>query len=366
MRTRYASLFSIECRHDYFSNGRCTPLALRPTPACQRLLERYRCLFRATAAGGMVAFPSEEGADFQALYEEAGPLSFDLVSDDPYLLNYTDGEPAEGLYYFNNLGDAPDAADLLHPPGQALAAGPLPVVAKRFRHRLDQPIGNACLSVVDSLNDAPVWQNPACAPETRDCALDLSALADGRYRLLLDGRELRVFYLSDQPAATRWGVVDIYPGGPGMPGRVPPMRQVVDDSGRPLPKSFAIRMTTRSTLWRYYIVNPNTEDRRYEGHRVEGVARRQAKHAERPAAPFAFEEMGQTQVDGREARVFESTQPIPLREHPGVEYEFTFRANGQGERGGRALKLPYARAQASRLETLDGARRMVSEIYVYL
>lgn len=376
MRMRYSPLFSIECRHDYFSGAVCKPLSLRPTEDCLRLLDRYQGLFRATPSGCTVAFAIQDEIDFLALYSENAPFSFDLISADPHLLNYTDvdraagaGVLAEQLYYFNNLGDAVDEAGdrrLLHPRGLALAAGPLPVRARRFTHRLEHPAEVAGLSVIDTLTGDPVWRSAPVAPAARAVPIDLASLPDGRYRLREDERDAMAFYLSDAPSAGRWGVVDIYPGGPAMAGRVPESLRVLDDAGHPLPKTFAIRLNNRATLWRYHIVNPNPDDHSYDGHQVEGIFRRTPKQSDQQGAPIQFVEKAPMRVDGRPARVFESVQPIALYERPGDAHEFFFKANGQGERGGRAFRLPYATGESTRLEEIDGARRMVSEIYVYL
>jgi len=376
MRVRYAPLFSIECRHDYFFGAVCKPLSIRPTGDCLRLLERYQGLFRPTPGGGTVAFATQDEVDFLALYAESAPFSFDLISADPLLFNYTDagmapgtGVLAEQVYYFNNLGDSVDdegGRNLLHPSGQALSAGPLPVRARRFKYRREQPGGAGGLSVVDTLAGDPVWRSPPLAPAAQVVPIDLASLSDGRYRLREDERDALAFYLSDMPSAGRWGVLDIYPGGPAMAGRVPDNQRVLDDAGHPLAKTFAIHLSNRSTLWRYYIVNPNPEDHSYDGHRVEGVSRRAPKQADQQGTPISFVEREPTRVDGRLARVFEATQPIALYEKPGDEHEFIFKANGQGERGGRPFRLPYASGEATRLEEVAGARRMVSEIYVYL
>ncbi len=376
MRMRYSPLFSIECRHDYFSGGVCKPFSIRPTGDCLRLLERYQGLFRPTPGGGTVAFATQDEVDFLALYAESAPFSFDLISADPLLFNYTDAEMAPGtrvlaeqVYYFNNLGDSLNeegGRHLLHPSGQALAAEPLPVRARRFKHRLEQPAGATGLSVVDTLAGDPVWRSAPLTPAAHVVPIDLGSLPDGRYRLRVDERDAMAFYLSDVSAAGRWGVVDIFPGGPAMAGRVPDNQRVLDDAGHPLAKTFAIHLNNRSTLWRYYIVNPNPEDHSYDGHRVEGIAKRVPKQADQQGTPISFAERGPTRVDGRLARVFESTQPITLHEKPGDEHEFAFKANGQGERGGRPFRLPYATGESTRLEEVAGARRMVSEIYVYL
>ena len=72
MRILYNELFRIECRHDYFADNLCRVLALSPTERCRRLLERYRCLFRPHAGGGMVAYGVSDGDDPAGLLKQFG------------------------------------------------------------------------------------------------------------------------------------------------------------------------------------------------------------------------------------------------------------------------------------------------------
>jgi hypothetical protein len=375
MRVRYFPLFTVECLHDYFAAGRCGSLGFRPTPACQRLLEQYQCLFKPMPGGRMVVGATQDSVNVLTRYDERTPFAFDLVSSDPSLLTYTDSQAvpgtttsAESVHYFSNLEDhpAPDQGakrQLLHPAGQALAQPPLPVRPRRFTLPAQASAEISGASIVDEFHDEPMWHGRPS--RGGGIAVDLGALPDGRYRLRRAGQDDQFFYLSDAAAASRWGVVEIFPGGLAMSGRVPENCRIIDAAGHPSPKHFTLWLNSRRSFWRYYIIHDNAEDRTYDSFRVEGGQRRTAGGPD-PEARFSFTEAKPRRLDGRQARVFESDQPIPLLERPGDAYEFAYRANGAGERGGRAIKLPYATTANARLEEISGVRRMCSEIYVYL
>lgn len=372
MRMRYAPLFAIECLHGYYADGICRPLSLRPTPDCLRLLERHQCLFRAKAGGGMVASASRDEVDLLAGYGESAPFSFELINADPYLRLGDEAAglppavaPGERLRYFNNLGASEKAADGEHEVRAELAAEWLPVRGKRFSYRWEQPHEDARVGVIDTLRGEPVWWSAPPASGAQALSLDLGALPDGRYRFRIGDHLAPAFYLSDLPATGRWGVVEIFPGGV-FAGHVPASHRVLDGAGRPQPKIFVIRLDNPGSIWRYYIIEHNADDHAYDGHRVEGYAKPASRGADTRVMRIEFTELARTRVEGRPARVFESTRPIELRERPGDDHEFVFKANGQGERGGPAFRLPYARAETTRLESVSGVTRMCSEIFVYL
>ena len=70
----YTRFFSLQLVHDYFENGRCTALAMRPTRTCQERLARAGCLFRSSPDGGYVAWSGHDG----------GSAAFDLNPVEPF------------------------------------------------------------------------------------------------------------------------------------------------------------------------------------------------------------------------------------------------------------------------------------------
>src|SRR5262245_51826249 len=133
MRILYKPLFTIECLHGYFADRVCRTLALSPTSAAARLLERYHLRFRSLPGGGAVYY-EESASNLARLREEAAPLAFALSASDPLFDIYTEGSgsaaPGGTVRYFSNREEHLDEIKgqrrrLLHPPGQPFAQAPL-------------------------------------------------------------------------------------------------------------------------------------------------------------------------------------------------------------------------------------------------
>ena len=225
MQVSYRKWFGIQCLHDYFSDGLCRVLSLRPTRECAKLLARYGCLFRPMDAGGAVYYSDAGDGKFVRDYVENRPLGFTLTCDDPLLESYTDidlsdarASPAESFYYFNNTdcnSDSDSGRLLLRPPGAALASGPVVVKPSAFLVDFGAPLGEATLSVLESLNGQTVWERTTAKEKTSSWNLNLTDLAEGRYSLKVNGKAAMEFYLFHQPAVQYWGLVEIFAGGSG-------------------------------------------------------------------------------------------------------------------------------------------------------
>lgn len=61
---------------------------------------------------------------------------------------------------------------------------------------------------------------------------------------------------------------------------------------------------------------------------------------------------------------FESQQVLSLLQAPSSEHVFSFKPADASANAG--LKLPYATARGTRVDTISGKRRMYSDIYGYL
>jgi hypothetical protein len=373
MAVSFQPLFAIELLHGYFADGLCKVLTLAPTAETRRLMDRYRLLFRPSANGGTVSWSRHPDIDFLQLFNETIPFAFTLTCGDLEFTRYTEldaaaamASPADTVFYFNNLdpasGPVAGRADLLlHPPGRAFAAGALPVRPAQSRLSFDPPARKASLKILDTLTGQAVRQFQTADGETRFFPLDLSGLDPGRYQLAINRKKPTAFYLSETPAVRCFGVVEIFAGGPAMGERVPAACRVIDPAGRPEPKTFAVRFDNRRTTWRYYVFAASGE-RSFEGYQVLGQSRRAANGN---GAIRFLARPEPVDLEGRPARVFESEEPIALWQSPAEEHAFTLKPNGRVG-GGASFPLPYAESSGTRLEGEGTARRMVSEIFVYL
>jgi len=375
MRVSYQELFHLECSHSYFTDHVCRALSVQPTTATERMLERYRMRFQPAPGGGTVYYSDRE---LLQLYREVTPFAFVLTSTDPLLDIYTESDvsqtaaPSETVHYFDNREARQAKTDaeqrlLLHPPGLPIAQPALPVRASVFTHRFDQPVRAAKLQVSGELPGQPVWSTQTPAQAVGSWTIDLRDQPCGRYRLSIDGKPALDFYLSDMPAVRQWGVVEIFAGGPELAAHVPTACQVIDASGQPHVRSFAIALSARQTTWRYYIFEPRPGPA-YEGYQVIGTSKRGNGGDGPSATEIRFIRRAETVVrGGRAATVFESEQPVALSQSPGEDdYVFWFKSNGQTARSGRSIKLPFAQSAATRLDATAGGVQMCSEIFVYL
>lgn len=380
MNTSYRELFRIRIRHGYFANRRCPSLALSPTPACARMLDRYRCLFRVDADGAAVYCAEENGQSLIDTFDETTPFSFTIGNTDHALEAFTEmpslqtGAPDESTYYFSNAAEHMETIDgekrlLLHPPGSAFEGSALPVRKAQFVYDFSQPLRDPALQLFDVFDrEVPkVWETGSArltqSGKTSAFALNLSRLAPGRYRLKTNSEDPYDFYLGTTAAPRHWGVVEIFAGGSALASTLPALCQVRPVNGIFCAgQSFTISMEARKSIWRYYIISQSPADRTYQSYQIVAGPPRGGRATGSPAVGFV--PRGQEKVGGKDAWVFESEAPIPLSEIPGDRNEYMLRPAGKTSGG---VSLPYARTDNTRLENgPKGEVRMCSEIYVYL
>ena len=371
MPVTYRKWFTITCLHDYFADGQCRALVLRPTHECRQRLARYKCMFRQTEAGGAVYYADSGDGTRLLDYQESRPLAFELASNDPLLETYTDTElaaghvsPAQSCYYFNNIArNANTGGDteyqLLHPPGAALAHGPILVKPDYFAYTFAAPLREAVLNVVDMAHRQKVRETRTPKEPTSSWNLNLSGAPRGRYTLNVDGQSALEFYLSNQPAVDYWGIVEIFPGGFGMTDLIPADCRLIDARGAPQRKDFAVAMSARKSIWRYHIVNDSPNHNNYDNYTVVGSCKDSSRRRDIPFARV----QSHPSLAANEL-LFESREILPLRQEPSREHVFSFKPAGRGTSVG--LKLPYALARNTRLDIGSGSPQMCSDIFVYL
>jgi hypothetical protein len=374
--TRYPELFRIQCRHRYFADQRCPALEVTPTPLCSRLLEGGGFLFRREPGGGCVYYDSSaEGQRHISRFHETSPFSFALTGSAAELASVTEMAPMQSgsgwrtIRYFCNLSRdaaAPSAGRevLLHPPGEPFRNANLPLRPPQFDLSSHGSVIPDTLRLFDMLgNKVP---KIACKKEGADkpvsvVSLNLSGINEGRYLLQIHPGENYDFYLSSVAPSVRWGVIEIFAGGPGMPWIIRGGSVLgLDELG---PVTFTICLEPRRSVWRYYIVSQSPADRTYDGYQILGTPPRGKANG---TPPMAFSPPIREKLNGKNAWVFESKDPIPLYEYPPDWHEFTLRSNAPGA-GFGPFALPYARPENTWLERgPNDQTRSCSEIYVYL
>ncbi len=404
MDARYLPLFSIECLHHYFADPRYAGLALRPTEACRRTLERYELMFRPTRGGGTVFYTQRGEVAVLRWISERMALAFTLTSADPLFLNYTDLAfadealaPSQSLFYFSNLAEHRSLRYgedklLLHPPPQVAAPDQQrPVRPSLFTYAFEDavPVEDVTIEVfnvperVADGQAVPAWsfdgsRAEAPAQTSRTYPVDLRQEPPGPYRMRVQqqGRlvEELAFYLSDAPPSKHWGLVEIFVADSASAAPIPKSYRVLDEAGEVSPKTFTLYFENRKTTWRYFIVNQFRDAGVFDQYEVVGLEKikndpsgngRNGNGRNREIR-FTKIEAPEKSIAGKPALVFASEEEIPLLEAPTEHYSFVFKANGNDTlgRGSRTYKLPYA--GAGRITPATEAGRIYSDIYVNL
>jgi hypothetical protein len=229
---------------------------------------------------------------------------------------------------------------------------------------------------VDNLHGHPVWKSQTPEQPVQAWNIDLRAQPPGRYTLAVDGATVLDFYLSEAPVAKRWGVVEIFAGGPNQVKHIPQACQAIDAGGQGHTRSFSIALDSSKTLWRYYIFDreqgdvPGGEyaivDKRRNG---TSVGRDGANGIE-----FIRRDDPKT-LDGRPVLVLQSRQALTLSQFPGdADHQFTLEVK-RSDAAPLQIKLPFAQPATTRFVPAEIDKesaaesskkgRMCSEMFVY-
>jgi hypothetical protein len=369
---QYAVLFRVECLHDYFGGSPCRGIALAPTDDCRRLMARYQMLFRGVPGGGVVYGPQQSPPDLLKQFDETAAFTFTLTNSDPAFENYTDmsaGKLAlsDSIFQFDNRQDYPNSTSgpsrqLLHQPGNAFARAAVAVRTRVSQIPPPAAAGSKELRVLDPLGRGVVWQG-TFPPQGAPAQLDLRSFPEGLYVLQVDDGPPQPFYLTDELAVRRWGVISIYAGGIRQASRLPEQCRVIDDDGATHPKTFILALNSRKTTWRYYVI-PASEEQSLGEYQLASTSKKLPDGVSENDLAFArLDET--TSIDGRPAWVFESRKAIPFLFSPATAFSLSLRPNKNGNSGQRTIRLPYAQPTSL---TKDGAKpgELCSEIFVYL
>jgi hypothetical protein len=371
---QYGVLFRIECLHDYYGGGPCRSLTVTPTDDCRRLMARYQMLFRGSPGGGVVYCPQQSPPDLLKQFDENAAFTFTLINIDPAFGNYTDtslGKLAlsESVFHFDNRKDYPESQagssrQLLHQPGNAFAQAAVQVRSRISQVAPGGAAGSNEFRILEPLGNAVVCRG-TLPPQGAPAPLDMRRFPEGLYGLQVDDRPPQFFYLTDELAVRRWGVISVYAGGIRQASQLPEQCRVIDNDGVVHPKTFILALESRKTIWRYYVI-PSRDDQRFDEYQVVSTSKKLAEGSSLSDNDLTFDRLdGTTPLGGRDAWVFESKKAIPFLFSPAAAFALTLRPYKNGKSGQRTIRLPYAQPTSL---TKNGAHpgQMCSEIFVYL
>lgn len=379
--SRYRLWFAIDVRHAYFSSGWCDGVRVRPTPACERLMRSFRLLFKPTEQGGEVYFDEEAqqtGTPGSLLAIAARDVfAFTLTSGFAPLVSYTaiDAQPpavpGASFYAFDNLGGGTEtfggvAYPLLHPAGQPFAFGAMVQASGRVRFQADAPVSQ--VTVRDAASGAVVQGPQAIVPASRQVALALANLPEGRYVLAAPGMADRPFFLTDAATSEIFAMVAIHPLGAGGDDASQNGAPCLDANGRVTARRYTVALDARRMRWRYLIVPHATQAS--DDWRIDASWRRAAQTE--AAAPLEFIRAdAPAPVGARHAVMFMSSDALRVAERPGDAMSLKLAGSALPE----PVSLPFPdvtqgvsayRAPGEDAASADAQTGDVADVFVYL
>ncbi|MEM9820738.1 MAG: hypothetical protein AAF985_06685 [Bacteroidota bacterium] len=355
MTTRFEPLFEIQLKHNFYQDDRCPDFQLLPTPACQQMMQKLGLLFRSNQYGAFVLYKFMEGETplIQSL-EAPVALSFLLSLKNPNLLNYTDLPLQSGRvqYYFSNESkQAGSEGNIrINEADFAGLADVMPFVGTHFPVEVNA-VGDKKVKVELSNQSGKVLVDQV-VEDQQYFHLHLGAQDPGQYRIsVADQPPFRVYY---EPAVhdQHFGLIEL---------QINPKDQRLFDKEKSC--VFDICFKSRSTVWRYYIVNQRSEQMKT------------FKIVDKTSAVQFTEGEEVLMPDGNKAMRFASIvdavkqQGIELKERYNGHFQLELYGEVQqlgGRRSKKTMILPNANAQQVRIEQSNEGFQAFSDLYIYV
>ncbi|MCW3113396.1 MAG: hypothetical protein JWR18_1792 [Segetibacter sp.] len=359
MTTSFKILFMAEVLHDFYKNEECPDFTFIPTEETARLLSNHKALFKTVGNKLIVLIktdesskpfvepkPTEKFSFYMALNEPTFMIVSNLELDDLathrfYFTNVYQNKAAiapgtDFLYLTNPLlpfdalsnyqaGDFVKEADVIYealktsngktPPDPAFwisrnknqyasKSDLLQYVTKQhsfsvFPNAATVTISVYKLNIVNGLFDQQVVHNMSRYETAVDkISIDLSRLADGKYRVELNAANFFIYISNEAVYNNLFGVIELYnhfPAGDDFAffdaaGKVKDQKDV---NGKNVWLNYKIRFANRVAFWKYVVPKKGVEE--FESH-----------------PDYSFN----GNADPLPSDAFTSNLPIPLQEEP--------------------------------------------------
>ena len=257
-QTKYRPLLKIQCLHEYFSQKEIPGLEIIPAGITSFTMKRLGLFFRQESGQSFsIGYGMDPNGNSKLKYEDDPiKLSFWVKITDMHFLNYTDlpYELGNTIYYFNNLDtNKADPDDLSLASNEYTGAEDcLPIMPNLFVFKFDEPLESPEIQVVDQFDEVVFEEE--MEGEFPHCNIDLTDALPGKYTLLIDGLEEKVFYLHPPSLKKMFGVIDIF-----INKHDDSPYQLLDQDGTVHKKEYKINFDSRSTRWKYVFMESTPE-----------------------------------------------------------------------------------------------------------
>jgi hypothetical protein len=195
MTAYYQRLFSIDCRHAFYTDANCHDLLVEPTEECSQLLRRHRLLFKPQDTGGIVITEQRNvGTEAAPVLEPVIAIApdttftFQLRLRNPDFLNITNVNQSLikpfSAFIFTNAPGAAESSDgivrSIEVHNGALG-NPMAVFGKVFRYAIAPSLNPVTVAVENAAGQRLFQVNLTSA--TSELTLDLNGFSEDIYQI---------------------------------------------------------------------------------------------------------------------------------------------------------------------------------------
>jgi len=353
----FSPFLQVNLLHDFFEGNKCKGVTIEPSRQTAKLLSNLGMIFKPLPDGGfMILFNRNKESYFSMDNVLPNKLTFLLRRQDRYFINMSN-LPFSGqgsVFYFSNLNcSSPKDSDysFLHKESEysgeelvVISATRTSVILKEPAPFTDLSFSSASQGTINPRNLQPGLEK---LPQ-HGHPIDLSDYDDGTIIVNQKGKKQPVqalFLLHGNVPSDTIGIMELYLDN------TPGAKYSLMQKGKHTFRKYAVQFRTRSTYWKYIIVQRRPENK-LSGYKISN---------KQQTIGFSKPEMITLQ-NGREVAVITSENPLPLRQFPDDKYELSVQKNGKQTMMQISLPVP----KVDSIKPDKDSRRMFSNMYVYV
>jgi hypothetical protein len=323
MKDQFKTLFRIDCRHTFYTDGRCADFSLQPTAATAQLLRSRRSVFRWGGDAGAVIYQlNETGSAPMLSFQTADALVFVITTRSSEIFQITTATelPASGtIKLYSNHSRTATGGYL------SLQAAEVKLSAEVLTHKvISNSAGTA--TVYNRAGTEIAVTSFAAGSQAKELQFDLQQLSPGIYVVAETVGMITTnttYYVDSELARQQiFGILYIennsaYP---------------YDYSGN---DAYKISFTATSRTWSYYMVMPSTAT--FSEYEIEDKSGGKNRYSDSVAGPIAFNRITSIpgsdaiapmlQSSGKTVVLFQSQQPIAFTQKARGKLQFTHKAS---------------------------------------
>jgi|GEM_PF-5620160 len=362
VNSHWGVLASFQFQHNYYKDKGCADFEVIPTQETLEFMKNYRMLFKTNKSGFKILH--REGTTAMLLTDNDevldAKLSFIVKNGNNKFINFSNLPflDSEAIYYFSNANGSlsKDKGKLLHKGDDVNVSddSQLFMMPKLFNFTFTKPVKFSDLEITNCFKEKIKLKKARVNTHTDDIAItqhkiDLRGYPGGKYVLNAPKGGVKdfKFYATEETKLKCFGVIDLFLD-----------KKVKKDfclfnKNNVISQDFAVLFESRSTYWKYYVVDKNSQIK-YRHHKI--VSKE---------GDVEFSKAEKITLDnGMEVIQMVSKQPIAFNESQQNKFRLELSKNPEGKGNIFTINLPAAGINLIKPDRKT--KKVFSEIFVYI